>query len=403
MMDAIYNGLSGMQAYSRGLDVISNNVANLNTVGFKTSTPIFKDLIFQNSSAALDGEPVTTPPGAGVQADTLTESFAQGQLSSTANPLDAAVDGNGFFILNDNGTTLYTRAGQFQINKDGYIVDTTTKALVMFSTAAHAIGPLNVNVSQSDPPKATTSVTLAGNLAQDGSATIFDTPPITVFDGSGASQTVTVHFVRNATSSLKWTAEVHDSTGAVIGSQALTFNTDGTPTASSVSITATITPKVAAKFKVKFTLGSAGSFSGVTDIANGGASTVQGSHVDGQAIGALNKYAFTDKGELQATYSNGDTKTLGTLLLAHFQTQDQLKEIGNGAFVAVGGATPTIGEPLGQGLGRIVGGQIEMSNVDLTGQFTDLIIIQRGYQAGSQMVSTASEMMQELLQMSRGR
>lgn len=404
MLDTIYIGLSGMQAYSHGLNVISNNVANLNTVGFKTSSADFKDLVFQSAAASLNGEPQTTSPGAGVASDTLTASFAQGQLSATNAPLDAAIDGNGFFMLNDNGTMLYTRAGQFEIDKNGNLVETNSQLPVMFSTAATTVGPLNVNAFQTNPPIATSTVTLVGNLAQDGTTTTFDTPAITVYDSSGASESVTVHFVRNATNPLQWTGEVHDASGAVLGSQVLTFNSDGTPTASSLSIAATVTPKSAPKFKVTFNLGTAGTFGGVTDIAsNGAASTVQSSHVDGQGIGTLTKYAFTTKGELQITYSNGNTNTIGTLVLARFQTQDQLKEVGNGAFVAAGGANPAIGTALGAGLGQIVGGNIEMSNVDLTNQFTDLIIIQRGYQAGSQMVSMASEMIQQLLDMSRGR
>jgi flagellar hook protein FlgE len=245
-------------------------------------------------------------------------------------------------------------------------------------------------------------VNLAGNLSQDAASTTYDTSAITVFDSSGASQTLTLHFVRDATNPLQWTAEVHDAKGAAIGTQTLKFNADGTLTGQNVSITATVTPKSAPKFDLTFSLGTAGTYAGVTNIATGAPSSVQASKVDGQALGAVTQYAFTDKGELRATYSNGNTKTMGTLVLAHFQTPDQLKEIGNGAFVEAAGP-PTQGAALSAGLGRVVGGQIEMSNVDLTSQFTDLIIIQRGYQAGSQMVSTANEMMQQLLDMSRGR
>jgi flagellar hook protein FlgE len=404
MMDAIYTGLSGMQAYSTGLDVISNNVANLNTVGFKTSTPVFQDLVFQSATASLNGEPATTSSGAGVAAHTLTQSFAQGQLSATNAPLDAAIDGNGFFVLNDNGTTLYTRSGQFEIDKNGDVVDTTSQAQVMFSTATTTLGPLNVNSSQTDPPVATTTVTLSGNLAPNTTTpTNFATPAITVFDSSGGSETLTVHFAQNVTNPLQWTAQVEDASSTVIGSQTLTFNADGTPAAGSTSITATVTPTAAPKFNVTFDLGAAGTFAGVTSTASGTTSTVQAMHVDGQALGTLTQYAFTNAGQLQITYSNGDTKTIGALALARFETQDQLKELSNGRFVAAGGANPTVGAALDEGLGSIVGGNLEMSNVDLTTQFTDLIIIERGYQAGSQMVSTAGDMMQQLLDMSRGR
>ena len=318
-MDAIYTGLSGMQAYSKGLDVISDNVANLNTVGFKTSTPVFQDLVFQSATASLNGEPANSPSGAGVKAQTLTQSFAQGQLSATNAPLDAAIDGNGFFVLNDNGTTLYTRAGRFEVNKNGDLVDTTTQAQVMFSTPTTTLGPLNVNSSQTDPPIATTTVTLSGNLVQNTTTpTTFTTSLITVYDSSGTSETLTVHFAQNATNPLQWTAQVEDASNNVIGSQTLTFNADGSPVTGSTSITATVAPKSAPNFNVTFNLGAAGAFGGVTSTAGGTTSTVQAAHVDGQALGTLTQYAFTNSGQLQITYSNGDTKIIGTLVLARF-------------------------------------------------------------------------------------
>ena len=404
MMDAIYTSLSGMQAYSNGLDTISNNVANLNTVGFKSSTPVFQDLVFQSASASLNGEPANTEQGAGVTAETLTQSFAQGQMSATGAPLDAAIDGNGFFVLNDSGTTLYTRAGQFEVDKNGYVVDTTTQAQVMFSTPTSTYGPLNVNAAQTDAPIATTTVTLAGNLVQNTTTpTTFTTPAITVYDASGASESLTVHFAQSATNPLSWTAQVENAAGSVIGTQALTFNANGSLATGSTSITATVTPASAPQFNVTFNLGTAGAFDGVTSTASGTTSTVSAQHVDGQPLGTLTQYAFTNAGQLQITYSNGDTKTIGTLVLARFETQDQLKEIGKGAFVAAGGANPTLGTALDQGLGSIDGGNLEMSNVDLTTQFTDLITIERGYQAGSQLVSAAGDMMQQLIDMSRGR
>ena len=404
MMDAIYTSLSGMQAYSTGLDVISNNVANLNTVGFKSSTPEFENLVFQSASASLSGEPANSQSGAGVTAETLTQSFAQGQMSATGAPLDVGIDGNGFFVLNDNGTTLYTRAGQFEIDKSGNVVDTATQAPVMFSTPTSTFGPLNVNSAQTDPPVATTTVTLSGNLVQNTTTpTTFATPTITVYDSSGASESLTVHFAQNATNPLAWTAQVEDASGNVIGTQALTFNANGTLAAGSTSITAAVTPVSAPKYNITFNLGTAGTFGGVTSTASGTTSTVQASNVDGQPTGTLTQYAFTNAGQLQITYSNGDTKTIGTLVLAGFQTQDQLKELNNGTFIAVGGANPTLGTPLGQGLGTIDGGNLEMSNVDLTTQFTALITIERGYQAGSQLVSAAGDMMQQLIDMSRDR
>jgi flagellar hook protein FlgE len=177
------------------------------------------------------------------------------------------------------------------------------------------------------------------------------------------------------------------------------FTADGTPAEDGNSFDVTIKPKDLPEFAVTMKLGTPGSFAGVTSIATSATSQLSVQKQNGLALGRLTKTAFDDKGRLTLTYSNGETRTPATLLLARVTTPTQLREIGESLFTAAEGATISLGTAQSGGNGRIVGGKVEASNVDLTQQFTTLIIIQRGYQASSQLTSVANEMIQQLLAM----
>jgi flagellar hook protein FlgE len=400
MLGAIYIGLSGMTSYSKGLDVISNNVANLNTPGFKLAVPLFSDALFRNSTGAVAGSPGTASGGAGVNVDTGNLSFRQGELRDTGNPLDAAMDGNGFFVLEREGERLFTRSGQFEFDKDGFLVERGTQARVMVSTESQAVTDFNIEDLRVFPPKATGEVKISGNLARTGTAT-FDLSNISVVDTAGSRQTLKAHFVRNATDPLRWTVEVTDADGAVLGSGEIQFNADGTPEADFNSISITVRPKDLPELTMVLRFGEAGTFTGVTSLANGSASQLQVQKQDGIELGALTQVSFDDKGKLTLTYANGEKKTPATLLLAQFDGTDQLRPLGDALFAANNSLRPKYGAAQTAGLGRVIGGRLELSNVELTEQFTNLIIIQRGYQASSQMASVANEMLQQLLAMGK--
>jgi flagellar hook protein FlgE len=398
MLDAIYIGQSGMAAYSKGLNVISNNVANLNTAGFKVGTPLFTDELFRNDTGAVPGSEGNTSNGAGVSVDTQHISFAAGQTRTTGNPLTAALDGNGFFVLDRDGQMLYTRAGQFEYNADGQLVDTTTKAPVLVSNDSGSSTSFNLSDFRVFPPKVTTTVSLSGTLASTGTAT-FSLPAVTLVDSDGGSQQITAKFTRNSTDATKWSVEVDDASGKALGTGDLRFNADGTPQDGYNSMTVTLSPAKTPSFDVKINFGAANSFTGVTSLSSQTTSSVQLLKQDGIQLGSLTGTSFDDHGRITLTYSNGQTKTPATLLLARIDEQQQLTPIGSGLFTAQTSTQPQFAPAQTAGLGRVVGGEIEQSNVDLTQQFSDLIIIQRGYQASSQTTSVANEMIQTLLQM----
>ncbi len=217
MLGTIYIGLSGMNAYSKGLDVISNNVANLNTPGFKLTNPSFSDALYRNASGAVEGSSGAPTGGAGVAVDTGHASFRQGELRDTGNPLDAGVDGSGFFAIDRDGESLYTRAGQFEFDEEGVLVERTSKAHVLVSTESNAATSFDLDEFRSDPPRATTEVALVGSLAQTGAAT-YDLPTLSVIDASGARNVLKAKFVRDGTDPKLWTVEVSDAANNVLGS-----------------------------------------------------------------------------------------------------------------------------------------------------------------------------------------
>jgi flagellar hook protein FlgE len=402
MLTAIYNALSGMSAFETGLTMVGNNVANLNTPGFKVTEPMFSDVEAETQTGATVGSEGSPTQGSGVTLRQNDQSFAQGQLSTTNNPLDAAISGEGFFVVQQNGAYQYTRDGQFQIDSNGYLVSAANGARVMVSTASSAIGDFNINSYLSYAPKATQNVYLSGNLAQSGQTGPYTLPGITVNDGSGGTETLSATFTQSTTNPLQWSVTVNDAKNNQVGSGTVTFGSDGTPATGSNTIALQVTPPNLPAFTVTLNFGTSGSYSGVTSIANNATSQLQVQRQDGIAKGVLTQTSFDPGGNVTLTYSNGQTLTPAKLLLAQFQAPQQLQALGGGMYAATSGMKPQVGNPLTSSFGSIEGGELEMSNVDLTQQLTELILLQRGFQASSQVSSAANELMQQLITMVNG-
>lgn len=399
ILNAIYTGLSGMSAYETGLTIVGNNVANLDTAGYKMTEPLFSSVDLESTSGALVGSPGSQASGGGVTVDDSRLSFSQGQDQATGNPLDAAVNGQGFFVIQGDSGYLYTRAGQFQFDKDGNLVETTTGDKVMVSTSSSASGTFNLDGYRSYPPSATTTVTISGNLARTGQTTSYVLPGITVVDSAGGTETLRASFTQSTSNPLEWTVQVTDASNNVVGTGTLTFNSDGTPASSNTPVSITVKPSNLPSFNVNLDFGTAGGYSGVTSLASNASSQLQVLSQDGVQLGTLTGTSFGSDGSLTLTYSNGKTKSPCKLLLAQFDSPQQLQATAKGFFVAMGNNAPTLGTPLSSSFGSVLGGQLEMSNVDLSQQFTNLIVIERGYQASSQINSIADQMMQQLLSM----
>lgn len=395
MFNAIYTGLSGLISFSRGLDVISNNVANLNTPGFKSSHLFFEDLYYQYSQTGGNDENNSTLElGSGVDATTTQLQFAQGDLRDTKNPLDIAIDGNGFFVLQQDGKTSYTRGGQFTVDADGYLIEQNTHARVAALMGA-SLADININGSRTSGPQASNVIKFSGNLST-GSQTASITD-IAVYDSHGEVQKLSINFTNNSsTTAGSWTYEVKNAAGTVLTTGEVRFAGNGSPVADFNTHTFSLTSN-GSSTDVTLNFGDPGSVAGATNFSGGTTSDIKAVAGDGRGSGSMTKVTIDEDGYLVFTYSNGQVVKGEQLALAWFDNLSNLEQSGGGLFTSKDSSAPRLATA-GQGvMGKLAPGKIELSNVQLTEQFTDLIVVQRGYQASSQIISVGNEMMQQLL------
>jgi flagellar hook protein FlgE len=391
MFDSISIGMSGLQGFSKGLKVISNNVANLNTPGFKASTLQFANLFYQGgngSGFATNGGQL----GTGLTTLSSFINFKDGETRQTGNPLDMSIDGQGFFITKDakDGSLTYTRAGQFEFDKDGNLVCRATSRLVQGYAADGSLGAISLNGLRMNAPKVTTTVKMSGNVSTGSSEVTLDS--VKLFDAVGGQHVVKLVLKPKAGEDGTWTVKLVDGVAETeVGS--IKF-LGGTPVAGQDKLTLHYTPTGVAAFDVVLDFSQQ-----VTSFSAGSTSTLTVSSSDGSAAGALTQATFDEKGVLTLKYSNGNTATGAELALATFETNTALVQAGAGEFETPSEQRSHVGRAGSDGFGKIASNQVEVSNVDLSSEFSDLIVMQRGYQASSRIVSTANEMLQELFDM----
>lgn len=404
MLQALFSGLSGLLGFSKGLSVISNNVANLNTPGFKDAQLQFQDLFYQYQGNAHDGGGETALQlGDGVTTDSTQISFKAGDLRQTGNDLDAAIDGYGFFILRNGNDTYYTRDGEFKIDSNGYLVSKNDGARLQAGVAGSVLQDINIDNFKTIPPRATTEVKIAGNLNRDTAASgSYSLQNIDVYDAAGTDHKLTAKFINNSTTTAgSWLVDVSDGSGTSLGTGEIRFNGDGSLASGYNTVTFSYAPSGVSATSITLNFGAPNSFTDTTSFSGQSQLTVQSQN--GYSSGALTKTSFDSQGYLTTTYSNGQTTKHQRLALAWFNDLQLLKLEGNGKFVNPSGETPEIGSPDQGIMGKIVPQNVELSNVKLTEQFTDMIIIQRGYQASSQVISVTNQMMQQLLNIRSGK
>lgn len=383
MLDSIYVGMSGLTGYARGLRVIAHNTANLNTPGFKGATLQFADL-FQNDSGSSGGI------GNGLATHRTVLDFSAGELRQTGQPLDLAVDGQGLFVLRDaQGQLRYTRDGRFQFDREGQLTSADGSA-VMGLGADGKLAAIGLAGLRTNAAAATGTVTFTGNLSS--TATEQNVAGVRVLDASGGAHELTLLFHNEQDAAAgSWTVTVSEGS-TEIGKGTLTF-VDGKPVLASAKLALAFKP--AGQPELAFTLDFSGD---VTSFASGDLSTLAMSRQDGHEAGGLTGIAFDAGGALALTYANGQTVKGTRLALARFDALDAVGSAGDNAFEALDASAWHMGPPGGE-FGEVKSGSLEISNVDLSQEFSDLVIMQRGYQASSQIVSTANDMLQELFAM----
>jgi flagellar hook protein FlgE len=392
MFETIHLGLTGLTSFSRNLTVIGNNVSNLNTPGFKASQLAFSDLVYANLATGRNDAGASLQLGSGVVAGSARMLFTQGSVRSTGNPTDLAIEGSGFFVTRAEDRTLYTRAGDFQFDADGFLVSRTGARVAAF--AGGGLEDLNIAGIRATAPRATTTMRFIDNL------TTTDSPhdvTVTAFDSLGGSHALTLRFTNNGgVVPGTWLVDVREGTN-LIHSGTIGFGLDGTPAAGANSVFFTLPPRAgAAATPITLEFGTPGAISGGATSLSGPSSELKLQSQDGFAAGTLTQSSFDAEGVLTATYSNGQTLRHQRIALAFFDFPQNLEAVGEAAFENRTGQRVLIGAPAEGALGTIAPQSLESANVDLAQQFSELIISQRGYQASSQVVSTANEMIQQL-------
>ncbi len=394
MLSSIYIGMTGLQGYSQGLRVIANNTANINTPGYKASSLQFADMFYSNSNSGSGMMQV----GYGLNTAGTVLNFQQGEMRKTGNSsgitLDLAVDGQGLFTLKDSAGNLhYTRAGQFEFNSDGVLVSRIDGSKVMGQDANGALIEITIAGQSLGDAKATTAVKFTGNLANG--STGFTINSVKVIDSLGGEHVMTVKLTNtNSTTPGSWRVELFDSANTVtpLDTGEIIF-ANGRPVAGSDKVDMTFTP-TGPGTPMTFTL----------DFSSDVTSNVQASNLaftsqDGYTPAALTGMSFDAMGTLVMAYANGQTVKGARLSLGRFDSADAVASAGDNQFDAANTLAWHTGTAGTGAFGSVRSGMLELSNVDLSQEFSDLVIMQRGYQASSQIISTANDMLQELFQM----
>lgn len=408
-------GLSGLDAAASSLDVIGNNVANASTVGFKRANANFAD-VFAASLGIVGASQI----GIGVSIGAIQQQFTQGNLTTTDNALDLAVNGGGFFRMSDDGAISYTRNGQFHIDNQGYVINDQKLRLtgypVSVTGAITPANPIELQLSASQIPPRATSDPLSGDVAAVLNLDSRDTVPVlspfdytnpstynfstalTVFDTLGVSHNLTTYYVLNAPTPPtggEWTvhATLDGANPQVLPGGNLVFDTSG---ALSSAPTYTLPSWPLSSGAVTPWSPGVIDFTGTTQY--GSASSVDRLTQGGYATGSLVGIGVLSDGIVQGRYSNGQTRSMGQLVLATFADPNGLLNLGNNQWTATSTSGPElVGAPASGSRGVIQSAAVEDSNVDLTNELVAMITAQRNYQANAQTIKTQDQIMQTLI------
>jgi flagellar hook protein FlgE len=400
-------GLSGLNASSRSLDVIGNNIANANTTGMKSSRAEFSDLV----ASSLGAGGGSNGPGIGVAVQTISQQFSQGNITTTSNSLDVAINGGGFFQLTQtDGSVAYTRDGAFKLDKNGFLVTNTGANLMGYPTdklgnpTSASIQALQLPTNAPIAASATSTITAEFNL--DARAKVAATLPVTprstygtsltLYDAQGTTVPVSLYFEKATPTGVapnvvdNWA--VYDSLTAAAPLFTMSFNSTGTlvsPTTSptlTVTTPSTVTPDIVATLDI----------SKVTQF--GAAFAMTSLTQDGYAPGELASLSIGENGVITARYSNGQTQYNGKITLADFRNVQGLTPLGGNAWAStIDSGLAMQGSPSEGKYGSLRAGALEESNVDLTSELVNMMTAQRAYQANAQTIKTQDQIMSTLV------
>jgi flagellar hook protein FlgE len=393
-MSALETGVTGLMAYQTRMDVVSNNIANASTVGYKSERTLFTDALYQ---ATLD-----TSVGQGVMVAGTQTYYGQGSLTATGRTTDIAIEGEGFLTVTDGSNLFYSRNGALGVDAQGDLIHLASGMKVIAlppssgpanASAVTTADTLTVPLGDVSTARATAAMTLGGNL--DSRAAAGGQAQITahVYDSLGAGHDVTVTFTRAATPG-QWdvTAASPDGTVTVTAPAQVSFDTNGKPTTNSVALQMTLANPNGATAAIPIDV----SLANTTQLAQDPSLALRTQ--DGLPPGSLTGLRVDPTGSVMGIYSNGLTSSLGQLVTGTFTNTNGLEKVKDSLYQATyNSGMPSYGIPGSSGRGTVRSGQLEASNVNLAQEFADMIETQRGYQANSRVVTTADQMLQVLM------
>lgn len=414
MNRSVFAGLSGLKNNQIRMDVVANNIANSNTVAFKSGRVLFKDAYSQTLSAAVrpsDNLGGANPQqvGLGVRVSSIDTLFSQGSLEVTGNPMDMAIQGEGMFVVRRADQLFYTRDGSFKLDGEGRLVTANGYRVQgrMASTGVlqTAVTDLSLPISQQVAARATEQVTMGGNL--DASTAVGDSKvtSIQIFDSQGTQHELRVTLTKTANvNEWQWDIDPAAMPGAgtiTPNTGLLQFDATGQLIAPATAPSITINPAVAGQFDpIVFNMDFGSGGSGVTQFS--GASTAVLNSQDGYTSGSLETFQVDPTGTIVGAFSNGVSQVLGQIAMAEFTNPGGLTKQADNLW----SASPNSGSPItrfadGEDSTQIISGVLEMSNVDLAAEFSNMMITQRGFQANGKTITSADEMAETIIMLKR--
>ena len=399
MLRSLFSGITGLRQHQTLMDVVSNNISNVNTAGFKSSSVVFEDTLSQMQRAAGAPSPGLggvnpAQVGLGVQMGGISTNFGQGSAQTTGKSTDLMIQGDGFFVVKSGNSEAYTRAGSFTFDTDGRLVNNsgmrvqgwlgTNGVVDTNSTPADIVVPAGGLI----PPKASSNVVVGGNITFDTTNTDTLTLGQTVYDLKGVAHALSLKLTNDGAGN--YTVDVTDALGGETATQgAISFDATGRAvigTAPSVTLADGTVVNIDLTRATRF----------------GGPKSLNVTSADGFAAGSLQGFQISGDGNVTGIYSNGQKLVMAKVALANFNNPMGLEKGGNSTYRATtNSGNPQINAPGGGGVGTLLGGAVEMSNVDLAQEFTNLIIAQRGFQANSRVITTSDQMLQDLVDLKR--
>jgi flagellar hook protein FlgE len=419
MMRSLFSAVSGLRNHQVRMDVIGNNIANVNTVGYKASRVTFEEgfaQILQGASrppgddSSVSGGVNPIQVGLGMNVSSIDLLFSQGSLEATGNTTDLAIQGDSFFVVSNGQQRFFTRSGNFQLDANGRLVSSTNGFVVQGRLAQNGVltdrvGDIKLPFGQKSAAQATTSAMIGGNLNAEAAIGATRETTITIFNEQGIKHELRVTFEKTAADTWEAQIQVHDENGNAMltpaVTQEITFDAQGAllqgtlpgPGSMDLNIPGFTDP-------VTLDFGTPGQIDGLSQF--GSATSVVLREQNGYTMGYLQNISIDPTGTITGSFTNGVTLTLGQIILADFNNPSGLLRVGDNMYALSANSGEAVLNYAGAGSqSQITAGALEMSNVDLAQEFTNMITAQRGFQSNARVISTSDEMLQELVNLKR--